>query len=77
MNEFKQIQRKIEHLQYWEKDDSLTQNGQELINELQRIKKEHFEMLEMLKEIKNQIEDGITYVTKEDIEQLIKQATEL
>ena len=35
------------------------------------------EMLEMLKEIKNQIEDGRTYITKEEIEQLIKEATEI
>jgi Holliday junction resolvase len=35
------------------------------------------EMLEMLIEIKNQIEDGRNYITKEDIEQLIKQATEI
>ena len=35
------------------------------------------EMLEMLKEIANQIEDGRTYVTKDDIRELIKSATEL
>lgn len=34
-------------------------------------------MLEMLQEIKNQIEDGRTYVTKEDIGKLIKEATEI
>jgi hypothetical protein len=35
------------------------------------------EMLEMLVEIRNQIEDGRTYITKDDINQLIKSATEL
>lgn len=35
------------------------------------------EMLEMLKDIRNQIEDGRTYITKDDIDRLIKQATEL
>jgi hypothetical protein len=35
------------------------------------------EMLEMLKEIANQIEDGRTYITKDDIEKLIKEATEI
>ena len=35
------------------------------------------EMLEMLKEIANQIEDGRTYVTKDEIEQLIKEATQI
>ena len=31
----------------------------------------------MNREIKNQIEDGRTYITKEEIEQLIKEATEI
>ena len=35
------------------------------------------EMLEMLQNILEQIKDGRTYVTKEEIEQLIKQATEI
>lgn len=35
------------------------------------------EMLEMLIEIRNQIEDGRTYITKEDINKLIKEATEI
>jgi len=35
------------------------------------------EMLEMLKEIKNQIEDGRTYITKEEIKQLIEEATKI
>jgi hypothetical protein len=35
------------------------------------------EMLEMLVEIRNQIEDGRTYITKDDINQLIKSATEI
>jgi PHD/YefM family antitoxin component YafN of YafNO toxin-antitoxin module len=35
------------------------------------------EMLEMLKEIRNQMEDGRTYITKEDIQRLIKSATEI
>lgn len=35
------------------------------------------EMLEMLIEIANQIEDGRTYVTKDNIEQLIKEATKI
>ena len=35
------------------------------------------EMLEMLIEIKEQIQDGRTYITKEEIEKLIKEATEL
>ena len=33
------------------------------------------EMLEMLREIRNQIEDGRTYITKQDITNLIKEAT--
>ena len=33
------------------------------------------ELLEMLIEIKDQIENGRTYVTKEDIEKLIEKAT--
>lgn len=35
------------------------------------------ELLEMLIEIKEQIEDGRIYVTKEDIEKLIKETTEI
>lgn len=35
------------------------------------------EMLEMLIEIKDQMEDGRTYITKDDISNLIKSATEL
>lgn len=35
------------------------------------------EMLEMLKEIRDQIEDGRTYITKSDIDKLIQEATEL
>ena len=33
------------------------------------------EMLEMLREIRDQIEDGRTYITKQDITNLIKEAT--
>ena len=35
------------------------------------------EMLEMLVEIQHQMEDGRTYITKEDIQRLIKSATEI
>ena len=35
------------------------------------------EMLQMLKDIRNQIEDGRTYITKDDIDRLIKQETEI
>jgi hypothetical protein len=35
------------------------------------------EMLEMLVEIHEQMEDGRTYITKEDIQKLIKSATEI
>ena len=35
------------------------------------------EMLQMLKDIRNQIEDGRTSITKDDIDRLIKQVTEI
>ena len=45
MSEFKAIDKKIQKLQ----NSHLSDYGKELLTELQRLKKEHSEMLEMLK----------------------------
>jgi hypothetical protein len=47
------------------------------LKDLELLIEQREKMLEMLKEIANQIEDGRTYVTKDDIEKLIKEATEI
>ena len=48
MSEFIRIQNKIDSLQHSESRYQLSSIGKELLNELQRIKKEHSEMLEQL-----------------------------
>jgi molybdenum-dependent DNA-binding transcriptional regulator ModE len=52
MSEFKGIDKQIQKLQ----NSHLSDYGKELLTELQRLKKEHSEMLEMLKQAKENIE---------------------
>lgn len=49
MSEFRQIEERINGLEIW--GDLLSTDGKKLLTELQRIKKEHSEMLEMLKKV--------------------------
>jgi DNA-binding PadR family transcriptional regulator len=79
MSEFIRIQNKIDSLQHSESRYQLSSIGKELLTELQRIKKEHFEMLEMLKKLVERLEENdlgrLNAVSQ--AKQLIKEATEL
>jgi hypothetical protein len=74
MNEFIRIQNKIDSLQHSESRYQLSSIGKELLIELQRIKKEHSEMLEMLIFLRPTFKGT---KTGESIEQLINEAREL
>ena len=74
MSEFKGIDNQIQKLQ----NSHLSDFGKELLTELQRIKKEHSEMLDMLKKCEYFIKASNQYTKLgKDVEQLIKEATEL
>jgi hypothetical protein len=82
MSQFKRIQYKIDSLQHSENLDELSVKEKQLLTELQRIKKEHSEMLEMLKEIITDWEVGNedNFIMANNIDkakQLIKEATQL
>jgi hypothetical protein len=51
MSEFKHIKDKIQDLLAFDNDNSLSEYGKDFLTELQRIKKEHSEMLEMLNKV--------------------------
>jgi len=70
MSEFKGIDNQIQKLQ----NSHLSDFGKELLTELQRIKKEHSEMLEMLIFLRPTFKGT---KTGESIEQLINEATQL
>ena len=77
MSEFKGIDKQIKKLQ----NSYLSDFGKELLTELQRIKKEHSEMLQDLIDIVWLIDMGATseelHERIEKSKQLIKEATEL
>jgi hypothetical protein len=70
MSEFKGIDNQIQKLQ----NSHLSDFGKELLTELQRIKKEHSDMLEMLIFLRPTFKGT---KTGESIEQLINEATQL
>ena len=71
--EFKQIEAQIKMLQTFYKFTNAKE--QQLLIELQVIKKQHAEMLEMLKKVLK--ENHCTPDMDKEIEQLIKEATEI
>ena len=75
--EFKLIKDQINELEYQETNDLLTSKGLTYLKELKLILKQREEMLEMLIEVKNRLKGNGFPRLQNEIEQLIKEATEL
>jgi len=75
--EFKLIKDQINELEYQETNDLLTSKGLTYLKELKLILKQREEMLEMLIEVKNRLKGNGFPRLQNEIEQLIKESTEL